>query len=925
MGLTVSERTVLSSDGDSFWQFDGDHGVGNCSVSGPYYCGSNYTNRMYFEFAPTKLAGKYVLDATFRAKETWSFDCQPHMLDLVRTDNISEGTKWPGPKHLDLMGDRSVSAGRGDLCSPSQPDSWIEFNDSPSESDENLRDTVRSFADGKFSRLTLMLKAHDEGDAAAWKRFDDNAELSVTYMVRPGLPSAVGIVPGDGNTAFCPATTVSDPLFVTRTDPLVRAKVETQVQPTSAEHKGALQAEFVVQRQEPPGSSTWVGTWSGESPTVGWDPDGTLQALRIPHRADGLVYRYQARTQSHVTFNGNPYDLYSAYKGSASSPWCYFMIDTTRPKAPQIVPGDPYKDCAVTACGGPGLSGKFTFKPNAADSDIIGYKYGLISGSAADVKEVDGSTPPPQTVTPDMEGEQTLWVQARDVRERWGDRAEFKFKVAPPGGAEGRWNFNDSPPTQSGQTKVTVAKDSATEGTRHNATLFNAGSEWNELARRGANDYSLWLNDTTDPVKQQGYAAAPAAVDTGKSFTASAWVYLTDATANRVALSAPGSNASAFTLGYSASDKKWVFSRADRDVAASVVIPSKADTASPPLKVWTHLTGVFDTGSDTSTSDDTIQLFVNGRPQGAPVALAAEASSYEPWQAGGGLQFGRSVKAGAGGDYFKGRLDEVALWGEARSESLIRLETQALEGDLPHPELVAAWDATVSTGSTIKEMSPYPVAGMTLSASGATLDGASSTLMLDGTTGYARMTGPVVDETGSFTVTARARLDSLKWADKPVGYQAVIAAQRAGTAGEASWALWAEKRGNGIYWCFGRTAVHSAGNLTKSHVEAQEAVAEMDTSVQVTGVFDAHQPDEVSGSYGVNHLYVGDAEQHAGANAGFAAAQQGSGDLSAGRGTTAGVTGSYLPGALEEIRVWTGAMSADQVYEKITAPSGTGS
>ncbi|MFD0396169.1 hypothetical protein ACFQ3Z_44685 [Streptomyces nogalater] len=102
-----------------------------------------------------------MLDATFRARETWSFNCDPHWVDLVRTDNISEGTVWPGPKQLDWMGDRNVAAGRGDLCSPDQPDAWIEFHDNPAETDENLTSTVRSFADGKLSRLTLMLRAKD--------------------------------------------------------------------------------------------------------------------------------------------------------------------------------------------------------------------------------------------------------------------------------------------------------------------------------------------------------------------------------------------------------------------------------------------------------------------------------------------------------------------------------------------------------------------------------------------------------------------------------------------------------------------------------------------------------------------------------------------------------------------------------------------
>ncbi|MDT0545713.1 DNRLRE domain-containing protein, partial [Streptomyces sp. DSM 41529] len=175
VGLGASEWTKLSSDGDRFWKFDEPKGVGLCGSADGYYCGSGYRDRMYFEFGASKLAGKHVLDATFRAYETWSFNCTPYWVDLERTDNISEGTRWPGPKQLDQMGDRYVSAGRGDLCSPEQPNKWIEFNDNPDEPDENLTSTVRSLADGKISRLTLMLRAKDEGEPRAWKRFDSNA------------------------------------------------------------------------------------------------------------------------------------------------------------------------------------------------------------------------------------------------------------------------------------------------------------------------------------------------------------------------------------------------------------------------------------------------------------------------------------------------------------------------------------------------------------------------------------------------------------------------------------------------------------------------------------------------------------------------------------------------------------------------------
>ncbi|WP_308117049.1 hypothetical protein [Streptomyces guryensis] len=206
VGMTASERTLLSSDGDTFYNFSGGDsgkGVGYCGtyVTGgyAYYCGSGYKNRMYFEFSPAKLAGKHVLDATFTITEKWSMSCTPSWVDLVRTGNISSSTNWPGPTaNWDLMVDRNVSAGRGSACDPSQPAAPIEFNDNPDETNENLTSTVTKFANGDFSRLTLMLKAHDESDPNSWKRFDDNAELKVKYVGIPAKPTKIGLVTGTG-------------------------------------------------------------------------------------------------------------------------------------------------------------------------------------------------------------------------------------------------------------------------------------------------------------------------------------------------------------------------------------------------------------------------------------------------------------------------------------------------------------------------------------------------------------------------------------------------------------------------------------------------------------------------------------------------------------------------------------------------------
>ncbi|MGD6749212.1 LamG domain-containing protein [Streptomyces sp. BH105] len=917
VGLGVSERTVLSSDGDKFWQFNGDYGVGRCSVSGPYYCGSNYTNRMYFEFSPSKLAGKHILDATFRAYNTWSFSCDPKWVDLERTNNISEGTRWPGPSQLDQMGDRYVSNGRGTNCSPDQPDAWVEFNDNPDESDENLASTVRKFADGKISRLTLMLRAKDEGDPEAWKRFDDNAELKVNYAYKPGVPTSVGVIPGDGTTAYCNKSS-SDPLTVTRIDPMVQAAVQTQVEHHAGDEEGSLQAEFIVERGD---DAAWHQVWSGYRPDSGWDPDGTVERMRTSNRADGGVYRLKSRTQSHWSYGGKSGDLFSSY-----SSWCYFKIDSTAPKAPTITAGSPYTQCTATLCegkGGPAVPGSFTFKPNALDKDITGYRWRLLTTSAKETRTVTGSTVTVSTVTPSLSGTQVLSVEAKDVRNRWGTPAEFTFKVSPAAGPVGTWHFDDGAP----ESGVTVAKDTATEGTRHNATLQTSHAGWSTLARRGDSDYSLYLNDATADNPRDGYAAtASPAVNTKDSFTISAWAYLTDISSTKVVLAAPGTNASAFTLYYSASYKKWVLNRTATDTKSSpVYLRSFSESGEPPLKVWTHLTGVFDTKGDTDKTNDTIQLFVNGRPQGSPVVLNTVSGSYTPWVSSAGLQFGRSLVGGAWGENYRGRVDEVSVWQRALTDDEVAQEAQLLENSVAANELVAHWDAASSTGTELKELSSYPAPALKLSSAGATLDDQNG-LVLDGAAGHASATGPVTDESGSFTATARVQLDSTKLAAKPVGYEAQVAGQQAST-GESSWALAVVKPADGVYqWKFTRTAVGTDGKVTQSARVPGGDIAETDTWVQVTGVFDAQEawewtdPDDPAKSetrYGKLHLYVGQFDQPSEGDAGFTAAQQGTGAVAVGRGSKGGTTGRYLPGALEELRIWTGAMSADQITSQV--------
>ncbi|WP_258177231.1 LamG-like jellyroll fold domain-containing protein [Streptomyces solincola] len=909
LGLGVSERSVLSSDGDRWWNFNGDHGVGRCYRVGPYYCDADHTNRMYFEFAPTRLAGKHVIDATFRAYETWSFSCSPHNLQLWRTDNISEGTRWPGPAKLDLMRDRSVSAGRGDHCTPEQPGRWIEFNDASAESDENLTPTVRNFADGRFSRLTLMLQAADESNADAWKRFDDNAELKVVYVLKPGAVTDDGVIPGNGTVQGC-STSDATPVVATRLDPLLQARVQTSVKPAGTEERGSLRAHFWVERKMPDGS------WSDSRynvPSTGYYIDDTIARQRLTGGVDGALYRVRSLTQTFWTYEGATTAMSSGYRR-----WCYFKLDTTAPKAPTITSAGPYTECTVDSCpgrGGPGVAGKFTLKPNAADKDVIGYRWRLLTERPEDTHRGNGSqitiTPEPGTA-----GAQVLVVEAIDVRDRAGTPAEFHFKVAPAQGETSRWHFDDGTP----DSGVTKAADSATtEGApRHDLTLYGDQVGWSPGGRSGTGDHSLILGSNTGAAGEPGHARTSAApVNTRDSFTISTWAYLHTDEGTQVVASAPGTSASAaFNLYYSGSSKKWVFNRAVTDSAAPSYV--KAAVASEPVqRAWTHLTGVFDTKGDSNKSNDTIQLFVNGRPQGAPVVLAAANAAYTPWTSSKGMYVGGSQS----GEHFKGRVDEMALWQRALTGEEIRQEHRLEADGAPATELVAHWDGAAMTSTSLTERTAYLRSDLDLSATGATPDQELDQLRLDGKSGHASGAGAVIDETASFTVTASVKLDGARFAAMPVGTRAHVFGQAAPGDKESSWALWVEKvSADGYLWRFGRTATDATGKVVlRSTTESQDA-AELDTWVQVTGVFDA--TEEAEAGFGGTRLYVGPARQDDVATSSFTAPQQGKGAIAAGRGPAGGVNGHYLPGSLTEMRIWVGAMTEEHVRTKVMGASG---
>ncbi|WP_155054071.1 LamG-like jellyroll fold domain-containing protein [Streptomyces blattellae] len=887
-----SERTLLRSDGynDYAWTNGDDdegEGMGYCGtyVTGgySYYCGSGYRQRLYFEFSPSVLKGKKVLDATFRVTETWSMSCSASWVNLVRTNGISSSTEWPGPTALDLMGDRHVSAGRGSACDPSQPNAPIEFNDNPDESNENLTSTVSDFAAGKFSRLTLMLRAADESDPNSWKRFKNDAVLEVRFVGVPATPTGIGIVTGDGTVC---ETDAGDPAIVSDSTPSLAATAQTKA---GGESDASLRVYFDVDKRSSGG--TWSDATAGNGdlrPAVGdgYIGDNKKVTLQWSTLSEDALYRYRAWTRSY--YNSGDSWLSSASNASTSG-WCYFQVDSTRPLKPTITIASPYSACTANACaaaGGPGVAATFTFTAAAGDTNVA-YQYKLSTDEAWS-SEISGNQVT-RSVTPDTEGTYRLYVRAKDSLGRWGAQNLIDFRVSDGVAPQAEWHFDEA----SGS-----ALDSATgvDADEDTLLLSSAGASRDGRGRRGT-DVSTGVEDTGLVLNgSSGYAATDDAVlDTTKSYTVSAWVRLDTLSKTQVVLSQNGSVYSPFYVLYNSSNGYWGMITAGAD-ATNPAYSSLYMAAPVAANTWTHVAFVY------NATAKTMRLIVNGK-------WYIETAAATAWVSSGDFQVGRGLMEAAYQLPLAGSVDEVRAWQRPLSFYELIRDARLLNpttGD-QYAELTAHWDAaTADTGSTaLSDTSGY---GRTLTISGgAATDGEAITL--DGTDDSAA-SDAVVDDTGSFTVTAVVSPDLEELAGKGTGYVAQVVGKR-DKDGTSNWGIFFQVTGKSTvavetsdgdivektvatgFWHFGR--YNDDGTFTS---QVSEAATTDSGDVRVTGVYN---PQDRTAA-----LYLNDNMQYTTVPY---ATDSGKETLAVGNGYTSGASGHWLPGAVSEVRLWAGAAS----------------
>ena len=383
--------------------------------------------------------------------------------------------------------------------------------------------------------------------------------------------------------------------------------------------------------------------------------------------------------------------------------------------------------------------------------------------------------------------------------------------------------------------------------------VLNGGAGYTAGKQGGA----ISLNGTTACVSSQRPV-----VRTDGSFTITAWANLSSASTFRTVASQDGDQASGFFLQYSAADNRWAMAMASADVA-NAASTRALSSAAPAVGAWVHLAGVRDAAAGV------IKLYVNG-------ILQQNVAYSGSWQANGALQIGRGKWNGAPADFFAGAVDEVRAFDHALTDAEIAASADLTTG------LVAGYGVDEGTGATTADA----VNGHTLTLTNAGWGGgyAGPGLALNGTSGFASGVA-LVNTASSFSVSAWVSLTDA------TGFHTVASQDGASVSG-----FFLQYSGQDNAWAMAMLGSDSASAST-ARATSQFAPRVGDWT-HLVGVRDT--------AAGQLRLYV---NGRLAGTAACGAAWNASGSFTLGRGRFNAAPVDYFPGGIDQVRVWSRALS----------------
>lgn len=728
---------------------------------------------------------------------------------------------------------------------------WVPFatvSGCPSNVDYDVRDLVmEQIADGSPT-FTFGLISPNENDQKTWKRYNRDVGFAVTYNKAPNDPRNLQLFNG---TKGYPCVSGPNRPVVGRTSTGYIAKANV-----SDPDGGMLYAGFRVYRgATSSGNYTWDGNEAGTDnvPSTNNSQNASATLSSAALNADG-IYSFDV----HAT---------DGLETAWSEP-CEIELELSAPVAPAVV-SDTYP--AGTWGGAPGQAGLFTFTVSGSPTTVKHYVWKLNNSAnpSCDGTEPGSvlaqglSGPGAASIAPPSKGTHVLSVWSCNRSGTPSGRRDYTFNVKDPTGPVASWQLEGN-------------GTSAATGLRY--------------AGQGLGNYGTGrLGQAISLSGQAGdyFATAGAVLNTGSSFSVSAWVNLTDLAGQRVVLSQDGKQASAFVLQYAKDLGRWTFSLAAADTAGAGAV-SAVSSAVPAAGAWTHLTGVYDAAARTIT------VYVNGQ---SPATVAATA-----WSSGGSLVLGAGKANGGRVGLLAGRLDEVAVFDRA----LTAAQVAGLHGNNGVPAgLGAIREYTVDGGTadasgTDGALRLFGAAGYGQGYSDSAGQSATQNsvgqsagqaVVLPGEGASAQTAGPVIDTSRSFTLSAWVKLVDTN------GYYVI-----AGQDGVRSSGFQLRHSLDCHCWLMGMPSADVDGDGYRWAASATAPQAGVWT--QLTGVYDSTASKIL--------LYVNgvfDASVTIPAGSVF----QATGGFTIGRTRTNGSPIGAFKGSIDQVQVWDRALPAAEI------------
>ncbi|MBB5868103.1 hypothetical protein F4553_001482 [Allocatelliglobosispora scoriae] len=839
--------------------------------------------RSFFDFPVGALAGKYVHDAYVAMKLTHSWSCGDTENDMYYTQGITATmkTSWTATSLNSWLSSTMSHANEAGGCSDSpQPDQDRNFTG------PNVTYAINAHAAASATNITIGFVA---GANATWEAIQDrwkrwlpgNAVLVVDFSSYPGQPTGLQVAgvacPGSGVMSIGTSTPTLSAVF------------------PDADGSQTMSAAF--EWLEVPANGVYDDTTPRKTapPAVSAPANtrGTTSALS--GIIAGKTYAYRVRHTDPA-----PYNLVSPW-----SPWCTFAMDDTVPGAPSIT--------AVTLPTGPGTGGVFTLSTVLpADADVVKFRYGWSSPPLLEATAT-GTTTKTATisVTVPKYGQNILYVHAIDATGNKGNDSSRSMTVSRPSPAVARWGLETYP----GTTSAMALADRQPALAGNTPLTTYGGATWQPDARL-MNGATMRLDGTTGYLRTTGPV-----LDTTKSFSVAAWVRPTNLDDYHNIATQRDDLYTRFNL-YTYWDK---YCFASNGSATEYVDPIfTCATAPAQLNVWTHVAGVWD-----SADGGKLRIYVNG------VLAGPEVADPTSWAADGPVVIGRWELWDEDDSYWAGDIADVQLFNRVlvANDFTGQRKSDPLSGGFDEPGMfapieVGRWDMEAATpcyavGNPGTCEAPDGAAwGRRMALSqGSWVDlghGNGQAVYFDDkhwaddpadpfynltTQEYGRSqrnTGtlgapvwgdsPVLRTNGSFTVSTWVKLG------KTTGSQ-IFASQD--SPGHSGFHL-SYRDSNGGQWVFKMVAGQTDG--TASHTTLAAAAATSPTTWHhLVGVADASKREirlYVDGALAATMpLYSGWQPWQA------------SGPLVLGRGTTPTGPNDWFTGALDDVRVYQGAMT----------------